>query len=268
MAYYSSNPLLDFFEAVANQVDNVQQQHEGQRQADEDDDFDQPDLTAFPFQQRSANAAPQFRNMNPYAALYNPAPRTPSQPRPAPQTRPAPPVKRPAPPPKVARPPPPPKPARQSSTVLVPDISDPNAFVPPIDIYATPTEYKIYASVPGAHKLSTEVHYNPDTRQLSIEGKVEEPTFSAVSKTGNVKDGSVLLVNERHTGRFARILLLPSEPKVDEEKITAKYRAGVLEVTVPKQSGAPTLRRKILVEDVPDEELVYESEATHPVVLK
>lgn len=260
MAYYNS-PLWDFFESVANQVDHVNQQHQDQRQSDEDYSWvHQPQAEPyFAFRPQSAPfSSPAYYNGNPLFQPRNPRnahvhPQFSSQQRaPLPQRKPQ----------SESKPatPQPPKPtAIPQPLIRLMDIPNQNSFLPPIDVYSTASEFKVFVSVPGASKSSTEVHYNPDTHQLTIEGEVPKPNFPAISKTGNPRDGAVPLLNERSTGRFARSLSLPADVKVDEEKITAKYKAGVLEVTVPKRLNSPTQRRKILIEDVPDEELVYES---------
>lgn len=241
MSYYSYNPLWDFFEAVANQVDSVQQQQQQQQgqqgnqrqqrpQRQEETEEKQP--------QRSYSQAPSVPFFGPNVLFGEPA--TKPAPVPAPQ-----PVFRPQP----------------KAQVIQPLSVDPEAFLPPIDVYDTEKEYKIFVSVPGARKQTTEVHYNPETNQLFIEGEVEEPALKTeIEKSTKSKNGPTLLLSERQTGTFARILHLPADPKVDHEAITAKYKAGVLEVTVPKKSNLPVIRHKITVEDVDDEELVAEAQ--------
>lgn len=240
MSYYGSNPLWDFFEAVANQVDNVQQQQdEEQRLREEQGQSDQRYFQ--PESRQSTSGRRNLPDLSPFFKAYAEAPAA-----------------------RKAAPPPPPKPAARQQLKpqqhIIPIIKTaPNAFQPPIDVYDTDKEYKIFVAVPGARKQTTEVHYNPSTNQLSIEGEVEAPPLKPKNGPGSSKGGPSLLLSERQTGPFARILHLPSEPRIDEDLITAKYRAGVLEVTVPKKSDHPQTRRKITVEELPDEELVYES---------
>lgn len=145
-----------------------------------------------------------------------------------------------------------------------------DVFLPSLDVYDISDAYKVYASVPGAKKTSIEVHFNPDSNELTVEGEVPPPNGikldaygQSVSTSSSTSDPQLLL-SERESGAFARTLHFPADPKVDDERITAKFNAGVLEITIPKRTGSAPSRRKITVEDVEDEELI--SEAQQPDV--
>lgn len=169
--------------------------------------------------------------------------------------------------------PPPPQPASSvekstekiSSPFVLKPVSRTDVFLPSIDVYDLEETYKLYVSIPGARKTSIEVHFNPDSNELTIEGEVPPPqgikvnAFGQPVSSGSKKDPQLLL-RERESGPFARTLHLPSEPKVDDEGISAKFNAGVLEISIPKRTGAAPVRRKITVEDVDDEELIAEAQ--------
>ncbi|VVT56362.1 uncharacterized protein SAPINGB_P005006 [Magnusiomyces paraingens] len=254
MSYYydSYNPynnlsLWDIIEALQNQASQA--------------DAAEEEATAAP------RAAPTPRRQGPSpasaraaaaaaAAAARPVPTVrpvPAAARPAPAARPVP-TAAPAPTP-AAPAPTPAKPVSASPLVLKP-VSRTDVFLPSIDVYDTPEAYRLYASVPGAQKASVEVHFNPDSHELTLEGEVPIPGPISGAAEGKIH----LLLSERETGAFARTLHLPSEPKVDDEKITAKFNAGVLEITIPKKSGEKTARRKITIEDVDDEELLSEAQ--------
>lgn len=152
-----------------------------------------------------------------------------------------------------------------SSSFIIKPLGRADVFLPPIDVYDTQKAYKIYISVPGALKSSIEVHFNPENNELTVEGEVPPPPgikseSSKSSSSGKKEAAPQLLLSERDTGAFARTLHLPSDPKIDDEKISAKFNAGTLEVIVPKKSGEAAVRRKITIEDVDDEELLAEAQ--------
>ncbi|KAF5098070.1 hypothetical protein D0Z00_002157 [Geotrichum galactomycetum] len=243
MAYYNPNSLWDLLETLASQQNEQQQPTRQQRQQpNEEEDYDGQDFGSFFF--RPPPQAPYQR---------------PSPPRPFPSRQPS----------GIhhngRRPVPPPKPAqfqrpKSQTQRILPFAINPNAFLPPIDVYDTPGAYHVYVSVPGARKNTTEVHFNPETSQLFIEGEVDEPEVAVNgAASAGKKATTTLLLSERETGPFGRVLHLPAEPKIDEDGITAKFKAGVLEVVVPKQTGAHVVKRKIQIEDVDDDELVAEA---------
>jgi HSP20 family protein len=91
-------------------------------------------------------------------------------------------------------------------------------FTPVLDVRETDQEYLVLIDLPGVK--SDEVTLEVSDRVLSISG----------SRTA-VETGQAQL-SERPYGSFARTLTLPQG--VDEEKISANYVDGVLELHVPK----------------------------------
>jgi HSP20 family protein len=250
MAYYNPNSLWDLLETLASQQNDQQQSSRQQRQQpDEDEDYDDQDFANFFF--RPPPQAPYQRPPPPRSFPYGPA-AVPSRKASSALNN----GRRPVPPPKPAQFQ---RPKSQTQRIL-PFAINPNAFLPPIDVYDSPEAYHVFVSVPGARKNTTEVHFNPETSQLFIEGEVNEPEVAVNgAASAGKKATTTLLLSERETGPFGRVLHLPSEPKIDEDGITAKFKAGVLEVVVPKQTGAHVVKRKIQIEDVDDDELVAEA---------
>ena len=91
-------------------------------------------------------------------------------------------------------------------------------FTPLLDVRETEEEYLVMVDVPGVK--SEDVSIEVSDGVLSISG----------SRTLVEKDEAQLV--ERPYGSFVRTLTLPKG--VDEEKIVADYRDGVLELHVPK----------------------------------
>lgn len=83
---------------------------------------------------------------------------------------------------------------------------------------------------------------NPDSVQLSVLRNqltiAGEKTAAATAVPAEKKHRT-----ERAAGRFVRTLTLPTE--VDESKVAAQYRAGILTITLPKAEVAKP--RKIAV---------------------
>lgn len=264
MSYYYGNDynpaanlsLWDIIEALQNQAsaadageDEPQTQPQARRASSQARPAPQPQQPQGPSRYNpQRRAPPPFERFFAREAPFAP---TPAASAPAPKPEPVP-ARAPAPAPAPAAP----ASAKASfSPLILKPVSRTDVFLPPIDVYDTPEAYRLYASVPGARKASVEVHFNPDTHELTVEGEVPTP---AGIDTENARVQQLL--SERETGAFARTLHLPSEPKIDDEKISAKFNAGILEITVPKKVGAKTTRRKITIEDVDDEELLAEAQ--------
>lgn len=107
---------------------------------------------------------------------------------------------------------------------------------PRIDIYDDKEgrKYLVKVDVPGIDPKDIDVSVDKNT--LTIKGK-RESEFKE-------KEENYLRV-ERIAGSFCRIVTLPE--LIDPDKITAKGKHGVLEVTIPKAGKSET--RKIEVKD-------------------
>jgi HSP20 family protein len=99
------------------------------------------------------------------------------------------------------------------------------AWYPPVDILESKDGYLIRAELPGMKKDDFHVEYREGNLSLSGEKKFEEPA-----------NGVEYQRVERTAGKFSRSFYLPQSVKHAE--ITATYRDGILEVTVPKAEEA------------------------------
>ncbi len=103
-----------------------------------------------------------------------------------------------------------------------------------VDVAEKNGAYTITAELPGVKK---------DDIQVTIDGA--QVTLSAeVKREREVQQDERVLHTERSYGKVTRSFSLPQE--VDELKAEAKYREGVLELTLPKKAAAS--RKQITIQ--------------------
>jgi HSP20 family protein len=95
-----------------------------------------------------------------------------------------------------------------------------------VDVAEKNGAYLVTAELPGVKK--EDIHVSIDGAQVTLEAEVKR------EKEAN-KDERVLHT-ERVFGKVSRSFTLPQE--VDEAKAEAKFRDGVLELTLPKKTAA------------------------------
>lgn len=99
------------------------------------------------------------------------------------------------------------------------------SFIPSVDIYETKDAICVRAELPGVEKDAVSVAVKEGVLTLrgerKFEKEVEEENYHRI---------------EREYGTFHRSFTLPSS--VDEEKVTARMKDGVLEVNLPKKEQA------------------------------
>ena len=108
-------------------------------------------------------------------------------------------------------------------------------FTPAVDLEETKDAYVVKSDLPGLEK--DKINLTVKENVLTIEG-VRETT----NDTGNPKSG--YYAQERSYGSFARSLSLPGP--VDEAKIVAAYKNGVLIITLPKAPGQKNVQKVAL----------------------
>lgn len=109
---------------------------------------------------------------------------------------------------------------------------DDATWSPKVDIYETDNSYVLNAELPGLTKEEINIDLNDNTLTLKGEKKFEE----------KVEKESYVRV-ERSYGNFARSFVLSED--VNPEGITANYKEGVLEVTLPKKEEAKPKEIKV-----------------------
>jgi len=95
-----------------------------------------------------------------------------------------------------------------------------------LDVSEDDKAYSVHAEIPGVKK--EDIHVNIDGSQVSISAEVKNEK--------EIKEGEKLLRSERYFGKVSRTFILDQD--VDEETAQAKYSDGVLELRLPKRSGA------------------------------
>ena len=108
------------------------------------------------------------------------------------------------------------------------------AWAPPVDIFEEQDHLVIRAEIPGVKMEDVDVRIENGVLTLHGERKEER----------DVKDANAHLT-ERVYGSFTRSFSLPTT--VDATKVSAAYKDGVLEVTVPKIETAKPKKVEIKV---------------------
>ena len=98
-------------------------------------------------------------------------------------------------------------------------------WVPMVDVAETDTEFLLHAELPGVEKKN--VKLSIERGVLTLTGQREQDKESKGIRYHRV---------ERAYGRFARSYTMPE--LVDEQKLTAEFRNGVLTVHLPKSEKA------------------------------
>jgi HSP20 family protein len=106
---------------------------------------------------------------------------------------------------------------------------------PAIDMKETEKAYKITAELPGLDPEEVEVTLEDGMLRIAGEKKEEREA-----------DERGYRVSERRYGAFERLIGLPAA--ADDEKIKAKFKNGVLTITVAKDGRAEPSTRRIAVE--------------------
>lgn len=131
-------------------------------------------------------------------------------------------------------------------------------FSPELNVYDCPEAYVIAVALPGANSKAFRVDYHPSSHELIIKGDLEDKLDIGEE---------FLKVTELKYGAFQRTLKFPVLPRIKDENIKATYKNGLLQVKVPKiidGSEKPAPKKRIVIEDIPDEELEFE-ENPNPV---
>jgi HSP20 family protein len=90
--------------------------------------------------------------------------------------------------------------------------------------------YTVTAELPGVEEKDIEILLADDMLTLRGEKKVEH-------------ENQRRQLSERYYGRFERQMPLPSE--VEQDKVKASFRNGILTVTLPKSKDAQRAMRRI-----------------------
>src|SRR3981189_3126729 len=101
-------------------------------------------------------------------------------------------------------------------------------FLPRVDVSETGKEVRITAELPGLDEKDVEVTVTDNLLTINGEKEAEEGDYYH---------------SERSYGYFDRTIALPQG--IDADNAKAKFKKGVLKVTIPKKPEAQSSRRKI-----------------------
>jgi len=108
-----------------------------------------------------------------------------------------------------------------------------SGFMPELNVYETDTEFEVSAALPGMSKDDIDISFNSGILTISGERKM------------NKEDKGLRYHRiESRFGKFSRSLPLPHD-MVDQDKISAVYDNGVLNVTIPKVKEKAAKKIKI-----------------------
>ncbi len=103
-----------------------------------------------------------------------------------------------------------------------------------MDVSEDDKAYTVHAEIPGVKK--EDIHVSIEGNQVSISAEVKNEK--------EVKEGEKLLRSERYYGGVSRAFTLGQE--IDEGAAQAKYKDGILELTLPKKVVATA--RKLVIQ--------------------
>jgi HSP20 family protein len=106
------------------------------------------------------------------------------------------------------------------------------AWIPPVDIYETKESIVLNVELPGVTKEEISLEVKDNTLTIRGEKKLEK----------DVKEENFHRM-ERTYGSFMRAFTLPST--IHQDKVKAKFREGVLEITLPKAEEARPKQIKV-----------------------
>lgn len=110
-------------------------------------------------------------------------------------------------------------------------------FMPTVDLAEHAADYVVKVDLPGIDKDNISITVNNDL--LTIQGVRQSETETKDEDNGIFKQ-------ERSYGSFARSLRLPGP--VDDSRIAADYKNGVLTIKLPKAPETPAESKKIAIQ--------------------
>jgi HSP20 family protein len=102
---------------------------------------------------------------------------------------------------------------------------------PAMNVGGTPGSVEIYAFAPGVDPAAIEVHLEKGVLTIAGERKAALPA-------PEVK--TAIHIDERFSGPFRRVVTLPDD--IDPNAVSAKYRDGVLHISIQRRQAAQPRR--------------------------
>ncbi len=113
--------------------------------------------------------------------------------------------------------------------------ADNRGLVPTVDVSESDNDFVVRAEIPGVRKEDVNVTVENGVLTISAESKSETEE----------KEGARVIRQERRYGKYMRSLRLSAD--IDESKVTATHKDGVLQVTLPKAEEVKPKRISVAV---------------------
>lgn len=113
--------------------------------------------------------------------------------------------------------------------------------MPRVDVSEKKDAYTLVMELPGLTEEDFEL--NLKDRVLTIESKMKDAKTE--KKEEKAASDSVYLIHERRPMNFARSFTMPED--IDQEKVTASFKNGLLEIVIPRKAETQTKRIAISV---------------------
>jgi HSP20 family protein len=110
----------------------------------------------------------------------------------------------------------------------------PRGGFPAMNVGNTPRSVEIYAFAPGLDPASIDVQLEKGVLTIAGERKADLP---------DAETKAAVHIDERFAGRFRRVVTLPED--VDPNAVEAKYRNGVLHISIQRYQAAQPRRISI-----------------------
>ena len=107
---------------------------------------------------------------------------------------------------------------------------------PALNVGGTPQAVEVYAFAPGLDPAELEITLDRGVLTLAGSRKSALPEAESPAKGNTV----AVHISERPSGRFRRVISLPDD--ADPDAVEARYRDGVLQITVQRRAAAQPRR--------------------------
>ncbi|MDM0117974.1 Hsp20/alpha crystallin family protein [Variovorax sp. J22R133] len=107
---------------------------------------------------------------------------------------------------------------------------------PALNVGGTPQTVEVYAFAPGLDPDSLDITL--DRGLLTIAGT--RASSLPETRRSERESQAAVHINERFAGQFCRVITLPDD--ADPEAVNAKYRNGVVQITVQRRASAQPRR--------------------------
>ena len=113
---------------------------------------------------------------------------------------------------------------------------------PALNVGSAPQAVEVYAFAPGLDPASVDV-IAVEGGLLTISGSRTPPLPDEGSPGDRAGGQAAVHNNERFAGEFRRVVTLPDD--VDVDAVEARYRDGVIQITIPRRASARPRRIEI-----------------------